>query len=46
MTTDRPYRKALSTEEALKEIHHCSGTQFDPGIAAIFIRMIRREKDQ
>lgn len=45
MTTDRPYRKALSTEEALKEIHHCSGTQFDPGVAAVFIRMIRREQE-
>ncbi|MEW6710352.1 MAG: HD domain-containing phosphohydrolase, partial [Candidatus Riflebacteria bacterium] len=45
MTTDRPYRKALSIEEALKEIHHCSGTQFDPGIGAAFIRMLRREKE-
>ncbi len=45
MTTDRPYRKAMTVEEALKEIHHCSGTQFDPGIAAVFIRMIRRETE-
>ncbi|GAB4283063.1 MAG: hypothetical protein Kow0029_28940 [Candidatus Rifleibacteriota bacterium] len=45
MTTDRPYRKALTTEEALKEINHCSGTQFDPGVASVFIRMIRRDKE-
>ena len=43
MTTDRPYRKALSAEEALKEIHHCSGTQFDPEVAAAFIGMMRRD---
>ena len=30
MTSDRPYRKALSTLEALNEILRCSGTQFDP----------------
>jgi putative nucleotidyltransferase with HDIG domain len=42
MTTDRPYRKALTEEEALKEIAHCSGTQFDPDIAEVFIRMIRQ----
>jgi putative nucleotidyltransferase with HDIG domain len=44
MTTDRPYRKALTEEEALTEITHCSGTQFDSGIAAVFVRMIRRDK--
>ena len=30
MTSDRPYRKALSIEEALDEIVHNRGTQFDP----------------
>ncbi len=43
MTTDRPYRKAMTIEEALKEINHCSGSQFDPEIAGHFIRMIQRE---
>ncbi|MBI5554305.1 MAG: HD domain-containing protein [Elusimicrobia bacterium] len=33
MTSERPYRPALSTEIALAEIKRCSGTQFDPEIA-------------
>ncbi|WP_051273722.1 HD-GYP domain-containing protein [Desulfotruncus alcoholivorax] len=36
MTTDRPYKKALSNEDAVKEIIRCSGTQFDPFITEIF----------
>lgn len=41
MTTDRPYRKALTIEDALKEIERCAGTQFDPNIAHAFIKMIK-----
>jgi response regulator RpfG family c-di-GMP phosphodiesterase len=37
MTSDRPYRKALSFETALEEIRICSGTQFDPRIASAFL---------
>jgi len=32
MTSDRPYRKALSHEEAIREILKCRGTQFDAEI--------------
>ena len=32
MTTDRPYRSALSREVATAELHACSGTQFDPRV--------------
>ena len=32
MTTDRPYRKALSREVASTELHACAGTQFDPRV--------------
>lgn len=39
MTNDRPYRKALSFEEALEEIKKNSGTQFDPEITDIFIEL-------
>ncbi len=46
MTTDRPYRKALTIEEALTEIEKCRGSQFDPDIADAFIRMIRRADGQ
>ncbi len=37
MTSDRPYRKALSTEEAIDELKRCASTQFDPEIVKTFI---------
>jgi response regulator RpfG family c-di-GMP phosphodiesterase len=37
MTSDRPYRKAMSFETALNEIRSCSGTQFDPSVAEAFL---------
>jgi two-component system cell cycle response regulator len=30
MTTDRPYRRAMSTEVAIEELRRCAGSQFDP----------------
>ena len=39
MTSDRPYRKALSDEVAIREIQDHSGTQFDPEVAAAFVEM-------
>lgn len=41
MTSDRPYRKALSTEEALAEIEKGAGTQFDPKVVVAFLELIR-----
>jgi diguanylate cyclase (GGDEF)-like protein len=43
MTLDRPYRKARSHEEAIAELRRCSGTQFDPTLAARFIELITAE---
>lgn len=40
MTSPRVYRKALSTEFAKKELVKCSGTQFDPDIVPVMIRLI------
>jgi putative nucleotidyltransferase with HDIG domain len=37
MTSDRPYRKALSTQESLNEILRCSASQFDPRIVEAFL---------
>jgi diguanylate cyclase (GGDEF)-like protein/PAS domain S-box-containing protein len=39
MTQDRPYRKAMSTGEALKEIAACKGKMFDPELADKFIAL-------
>lgn len=37
MTSDRPYRKALSFEAAIAEIRSCAGAQFDPRITEAFL---------
>ncbi len=45
MTSDRPYRPAMSVEEALDEIRSCVGTQFDPTVAeALFSVMSRKSR--
>ena len=43
MTSDRPYRKALSLEAVISEIHQYTGTQFDPKVTEPFLRLIERE---
>ena len=37
MTSDRPYRRALSFAAAREEVRRCSGTQFDPKVAKAFL---------
>ena len=39
MTSDRPYRRAMSIEAACAEIMRCRGTQFDPVVADAFGRI-------
>jgi len=39
MTSDRPYRRALSIEEARAEIARCRMTQFDPVVVDGFMRI-------
>ncbi len=48
MTSTRSYRKALDHEVAIAEIERCSGSQFDPEYAKVFISIaeeIRKAKD-
>lgn len=45
MTEDRAYRRALHWEAAIEEIERCSGTQFDPDVARLFVDLIRAQKD-
>lgn len=44
MTSDRPYRKAMSVMDAVKELRRCTGTQFDPDLVEIFIYEILAEE--
>ena len=37
MRSDRPYRKALSRDEAQQELRTFAGTQFDPEIVEVFL---------
>lgn len=41
MTSDRAYRKALTLEEALKELRKGAGKQFDPGMVQVFLSIPR-----
>jgi putative nucleotidyltransferase with HDIG domain len=40
MTTDRPYRRALTKETAIGELKRCSGIQFDRDVVGAFVKAI------
>lgn len=40
MTSNRVYRKRLSNEDVRAEFVKCSGTQFDPALTEIFVRLM------
>ena len=42
MTTDRPYRAALSLDHAVTEIERMAGTQFDPEVVKVFLPLCER----
>lgn len=37
ITSDRPYRKARTLDQARKEVLRCTGSQFDPAIVDVFL---------
>ncbi len=43
MTTDRPYRKALSVDAAVEELMRFAGTQFDPHVVKMFISLLEEK---
>ncbi len=44
MVSDRPYRKALSQEEAKEELKKNAGTQFDPQVVEAFLRALIKQQ--
>jgi len=45
MTSDRPYRKGMDIELAIKEFKKCRGTQFDPHLTDQFLEFIKNKKN-
>ncbi|MBN1871859.1 MAG: HD domain-containing protein [Candidatus Omnitrophica bacterium] len=45
MTSERPYRRSLTLEQAKEEIKFNSKTQFDPDLAEVFLSIIEESSD-
>jgi len=43
LTADRPYRKAFSLGKAIKVLRQISGSQLDPKIVEVFIKVIKKK---
>lgn len=46
MTSKRPYRNAMDLEFVISEFEKCSGTQFDPKLAPIWIDILKNNFDK
>ncbi|HON33964.1 MAG: HD domain-containing phosphohydrolase [Thermovirgaceae bacterium] len=40
MVSGRPYREAMSREEAVAELRRCAGTQFDPSVVEVLVEKV------
>jgi HD-GYP domain-containing protein (c-di-GMP phosphodiesterase class II)/FixJ family two-component response regulator len=45
IVSDRPYRRGADPARAIREIEEHSGTQFDPDLARVFLRIFRENPD-
>lgn len=45
MTSHRPYRRALTIEQAVGELLKFAGTQFDPNIVDVFLQILEDDPD-
>lgn len=43
MISERPYRKALTKKVAIEELKRASGSQFDPAIVKIFLKLLAQK---
>lgn len=46
MTSDRPYRQAMSNDEAIQVLLEGRGAQWDPNIVNAFVEMMSKEADE
>ena len=46
MTQDRIYHEAIDKQDALDEIRRNAGTQFDPNISEVFLRVMERDDEK
>ncbi len=43
MTSERPYKRCLSVEEAIEELKAHSGSQFDPMVVGAFVELVKQK---
>ncbi|MGZ8782787.1 MAG: diguanylate cyclase [Gaiellaceae bacterium] len=46
MTTDRPYRRALPADEALRRLRQAAGSQFDPEVVDVCVRLLEGHESE
>lgn len=46
MTSERPYRKAMTKQAAIEEVKRVSNSQFDPAIVKIFLKLLSQKDEK